>query len=129
MRPDENDDRAQILMVDDDEDLCTILSKNLDSIAAIHTEHTLAGALDYLRKNQPPLILLDNSLPDGWGIRFIVKFKQLNKDVRIILLTSDTTENLRSDCLSAGAMYFMCKPFSISGLKEVVNRLLTIPNH
>ena len=129
MSPDENENRAKILMVDDDKDLCTILSRNLHSIAAIHTEHTLAGALDYLRNNKPPLILLDNSLPDGFGIRFIKKFKQLNTDVRIILLTSDTTENLRSDSLSAGAMYFICKPFNISGLKEVVNRLLSFPNH
>jgi len=129
MRPDENNDKAKILMVDDDKDLCTILSKNLHSIASIHTEHTLAGALDYLRKNQPPLILLDNSLPDGWGIRFIQKFKQLNKDVRIVLLTSDTTENLRSDSLSAGAMYFICKPFNISGLKEVIKNLLAVPKH
>ena len=127
--PDENENKAKILMVDDDKDLCTILSRNLNSIASIHIEHTLAGALAYLRENKPPLILLDNTLPDGFGIRFIKKFKHLNKDVSIVLLTSDTTENLRNESLSAGAIFFICKPFNISGLQEIVKRLLSIPDH
>jgi two-component system OmpR family response regulator len=115
-----------ILIVDDDHDLCTILSRKLKSIARLHSEGTLAGCLDYLKKKKPTLMLLDNSLPDGFGISFLKKFSHLFKGIKIIVITSDSDKNLERDSLSAGAVFFLPKPFTIQAVTNTVKQALAI---
>jgi two-component system OmpR family response regulator len=121
-----NETFPTILIVDDDEDLCTILSRNLKDIARLHSEGTLAGCLNYLKKKKPALMLLDNSLPDGFGISFLKRFSHLFRDIKIIVITSDNDRNLRDDSLSAGAVYFLPKPFTIQAVTNTVKQALAI---
>jgi len=116
--------RKEILIVDDDKDLCTILSMNLKHIAPIHKVHSLDGAFRYLEENEPAVILLDNSLPDGYGIKHVKKIKELTREVKIIVITSDTEHSLQEESLSEGATHFMCKPFSASAFRNVVQQML-----
>lgn len=115
-----------ILIVDDDRDLCTILSRKLKSIARLHSEGTLAGCLDYLKKKKPTLMLLDNSLPDGFGISFLKKFSHLFKGIKVIVITSDTDKGLEGESLSAGAVFFLPKPFTIQTVTNTVKQALAI---
>ena len=115
-----------ILIVDDDPDLCTILYRNLKSIAKVHLEGNLSGCLEYLTKKTPSLILLDNNLPDGFGITFLKNFRYLFKDMKIIIITADTAEKLREESLSAGAVHFLCKPFTIRTITDTVKYVLGI---
>ena len=115
-----------ILIVDDDKDLCTILTRNLRGMASLHAEGSLAGCLEYMEKKKPSLLLLDNNLPDGFGIAFLKKFKHLFRGIKIILITSDTSESLRKEGMSAGAAYFLCKPFSIQSFLSTVQQVLAI---
>lgn len=117
-----------ILIVDDDMDLCTILALKLKGLATLHAEGTLAGCLDYLKDKKPSLLLLDNNLPDGLGITFLQKFKYLFRDVKIVLITSDTSEQLREDSLSAGAIQFLPKPFNIQAITNAVRQALSLTN-
>ncbi|HEY4064987.1 MAG TPA: response regulator [Puia sp.] len=121
-----NETYPTILIVDDDHDLCTILSRKLRNIAQLHSEGTLAGCLNYLKDVKPSLMLLDNSLPDGFGVSFLKKFSHLFKDIKIIVITSDTDKNLENDSLSAGAVYFLPKPFSIQTVTNTVKQALAI---
>jgi len=113
-----------ILIVDDDKDLCTILSLKLKGLASLHAEGSLAGCLEYMEKKKPSLLLLDNNLPDGFGIAFLKKFRHLFRGIKIILITSDTSESLRKEGLSAGAAFFLCKPFSIQSFVSTVKYVL-----
>jgi len=122
--PKEN--KKEILIVDDDEDLCTILSINLRAIAPIHHEHSLEGAMKYIEANHPSLVLLDNSLPDGYGVQHIARIKELNRQGKIILITSDTNKHLREESLSQGAQHFVCKPFSVNYFKDLVKKTMGI---
>jgi DNA-binding NtrC family response regulator len=115
-----------ILIVDDDDDLCIILSRKLKSIARLHSAGSLAGCLDYLKREKPTVMLLDNSLPDGFGISFLKRFSHLFKGIKIIVITSDTDKNLESDSLSAGAISFLPKPFSIQTVTNTVKQALAI---
>jgi two-component system, OmpR family, response regulator len=115
-----------ILIVDDDRDLCMILSRNLKNIAKLHSEGTLAGCLEYLKEKKPTLMLLDNSLPDGYGITFLKKYAHLFKGIKIIVITSDTDKHLQRDSLSAGAVYFLPKPFNIQTIVSTVEQALAV---
>ena len=115
-----------ILIVDDDADLCTILSIKLKGLARLHTESSLAGCLNYLKDKKPSLLLLDNNLPDGFGITFLQKFRYLFKDIKIVLITSDSSDHLREESLSAGAVQFLLKPFSIQAITSTIKQVLSV---
>ena len=111
---------CRILIVDDDDDLCRIMKAILRKEGPIHIEHTLNEAEDHVRQIDPTILFLDNNLPDGQGIDRIRVIKELCPQASIVLMTADTTPNLKELALSEGAIQFIAKPFSSNALHEVV---------
>ncbi|HSC40260.1 MAG TPA: response regulator, partial [Chitinophagaceae bacterium] len=62
----------KILIVEDEGDMCLLLNILLNG-KEMELDHvnSILGADEYLQKQQPSLIILDNKLPDGFGIDFI----------------------------------------------------------
>lgn len=108
----------EVLVIDDDNDLCRIIMAILK--CPVHVEHTLTNAENYLTGFKPLVVLLDNNLPDGKGIEFIKDILHVYPDVKIILMTSDTTEGLKEKAYHEGAVSFIAKPFKASLLNEVM---------
>lgn len=106
--------------MDDDDDLCRIMKAILRKEGPIHIEHTLNEAEDHVRQIDPTILFLDNNLPDGQGIDRIRVIKELCPQASIVLMTADTTPNLKELALSEGAIQFIAKPFSSNALHELV---------
>ena len=83
----------------------------------------LAAAKQYLDKEQPSVVILDNKLPDGLGIDFISFIKQKHPDVKIIMI-SGYSGNARNIALDSGADKFLEKPFTKENLYKSVKELL-----
>ncbi|MES1250176.1 MAG: response regulator [Chitinophaga rupis] len=111
----------EVLVIDDDNDLCSIITAILK--CPVHVEHSLTTAEIYLVGFKPLIILLDNNLPDGKGIEFIRAILSVYPDVKIILMTSDTSEGLKEKAIDEGAVSFIAKPFKASLLNEVVHSI------
>jgi len=84
----------KILIVDDEEDICYFLSRNLSRRGFLtSTSHTLREAEQQMDKNQPDILLLDNHLPDGRGLDFVVKINYKYPRVKVIMITAHRREN------------------------------------
>ncbi len=112
----------KILIVDDEEDICYFLSRNLSKRGFITTtSYSLAEAEKQLAITRPDILLLDNHLPDGRGIDFVSKINYKYPDLKIIMITAHDTPEDRSKAYSNGIKYFLSKPFSIATINQVVD--------
>ena len=83
---------------------------------------SLLSAQEYLEKNKPSLVILDNKLPDGFGVDFIPYIKKKYPSVKIIMISGFAS--VRDVALENGADMFFEKPFSLEKFDEAINRLL-----
>jgi response regulator of citrate/malate metabolism len=72
----------QLLVVDADEDFCTIFSNKLADIFIIQSVVSIAIAMEQVGKYIPDEMILDNYLPDGLGAKYVAKCKQTNTSVK-----------------------------------------------
>ncbi len=85
--------------------------------------NSLLDADEYLQKNKPGVIILDNKLPDGFGVDFISYAKKKYPPVKIIMISGFGTA--RDVALSNGADIFLEKPFSLEKLNEAIDKVFS----
>lgn len=117
-------DKYNILIVDDEEDLCEILGFNLESEGfAVETAHSAEEALKLLN-DEHDLILLDVMMEGMSGFKMAEKVrKERSLKTPIIFLTAKDTENDMLTGFSLGGDDYISKPFSI---KEVSARVKAV---
>src|SRR5688500_6306988 len=105
-------DLKKVLIVEDEGDMCLLLNILLNG-KEMELDHvkTLAAAEEYLQKEQPSVILLDNRLPDGFGIDFISFIKKNYPSIKIIMI-SGFDGSAKDVALHNGADIFLEKPFT-----------------
>ena len=84
---------------------------------------TIKESVDYLNNNNPDLIILDVSLPDGDGFDLYENFIQ-KKNIPVIFLTARDEESDVVKGLNLGAEDYMTKPFSTMELLVRVNKVI-----
>lgn len=113
----------KILVVDDDGQIGLVLDMILhESPYELDYVKDLLSADEYLKQNQPLAVILDNKLPDGYGIDFIVYLKQNYPSLKIIMISGFGLA--RQAALEIGADLFFEKPFNLDEFTEGMNRLL-----
>ena len=118
---------AQILIVEDEPKIADLLQKYLQNANyQTHWLNTGLGVGDWVRKEQPQLILLDLMLPGKDGLEVCKEVRQFSP-VPIIMLTARVEEIDRLLGLELGADDYICKPFSprevVARVKAVLRRL------
>lgn len=100
-----------ILVIDDDRDVCLVLSKFLSkNLYLVHTAFTGAEGLHQLRSNEYDLILCDYKLPDVTGIELLQRIKILNSTVAIIIITGYSDVKTAVETFRYGANDYITKP-------------------
>ena len=121
----EDTKKYNILVVDDEEDLCEILKFNLETEG--YTVETANSAEEALRKGitRFDLLLLDVMMDGMSGFALAHKLKSDPKTVSIpiIFLTAKDTENDTVTGFNLGADDYISKPFS---LREVMVRVRAV---
>ncbi|MHA4812234.1 response regulator [Flavitalea flava] len=114
----------KILVIEDEGDMCLLIDLLLDSKETeVDYVKTLAGAMEYLQKEQPSLIVLDNRLPDGFGVDFISYIKANHPSVKIVMISGVDLE-AQDVALEIGADTFLSKPFTRAQLQGTILNLL-----
>jgi DNA-binding response OmpR family regulator len=85
--------------------------------------NTLLSADEYLQKNKPALIILDNKLPDGYGVDFISYIRKKYPAIKIIMISG--FGSARDVAMANGADLFIEKPFSMNEVNEAIDKILT----
>ena len=117
----------KIIIVEDEDDIVTLLQYNLEREGFSVVSETNGGrALDVVAAEHPDLILLDWMLPENSGIDICRSIRESNdlRNIPIIMLTARGEEADKIEGLSIGADDYMTKPFSIPELIARIRALL-----
>jgi two-component system, OmpR family, response regulator len=115
----------KVLIIEDEGDMCLLLNILLNG-KEMELDHvkTLLAASDYLEKEQPEVIILDNKLPDGFGVDFISYIKKKFPNIRIIMI-SGFDGSVKDVAIENGADVYLEKPFTkdqlYSSIKDLLN--------
>ncbi|MDQ6758032.1 MAG: response regulator [Bacteroidota bacterium] len=114
----------KILIIEDEGDMCLLLNILLTG-KDMELDHVkdLLSAEEYLKKEQPSVVILDNKLPDGFGIDFISFIKKNYPTIKIIMI-SGYDGSAKDVALENGADTFLEKPFTRDQLFQSVAALM-----
>jgi DNA-binding response OmpR family regulator len=113
----------KLLVVEDEGQIGLVLNMILsDRNFDLDYVSSLLDAQEYLEKNKPSLVILDNKLPDGFGVDFISYIKKKYPSIKIIMISGFSTA--RDVALENGADMFLEKPFSMDKVNEAIDSVL-----
>lgn len=92
----------------------------VDYVDEIYEADSAETAIEIFKNNQIDIIIMDLGLPQMNGIDATKHIKSLNKDVKIIMLTSHNDEKEVLNSLKAGANAYCSKEINPQRLVEVV---------
>jgi two-component system, OmpR family, response regulator len=120
-----NEEEIKALIIDDDIDICWMLSEIL-RIKGIQVQHvsSLHGAKDILKTYDPFLILLDNKLPDGSGADFISYLYEGHPASKVIFITGYDEVTDLDPRANSSIIDIIYKPFTISKFRSVIDKAL-----
>ena len=117
----------QVLFLDDDREFLEALSDMFGVLSGgswkIHTANSPDAAAELLKSGEIKLLVADANMPVLDGIQFIGMMKRRYPALKMVMLTSDVTEEKRTAALDAGAELFIEKAQSPEGMKAVFTML------
>lgn len=118
----------KILIIEDEGEMCLVLNILLsdDDVELEHVKN-LSAAEEYLANEVPSLIILDNKLPDGFGVDYIARVKKKYPSVKIVMITG-YDRSAKDVAMENGADLFLEKPFTKQEILTAIRSLLNLPN-
>jgi len=123
----DQDGKPLLLLVDDVSANLQLLAAMLKDEYRLRTATSGKSALELLERDDlPELVLLDLMMPDISGIEVLRTMRQQarTRDVPVIIITADTTEQNQLEGLMQGAEDYLTKPVSAPILRARIKNLL-----
>ena len=118
---------AEILVIEDQVPIRTNLRRilTLEGFSVREAADGRAG-IECIQQALPDLVICDLMMPfvDGYGVLDALRADQRSATTPFLMLTASAEQEEAEVCLARGADAYLTKPFSVSGLLEVVRRLL-----
>ena len=113
----------KILVVEDEGEMRLVVDMVLNEKEfKLDYVNDLLSADEYLQKQKPSVMILDNKLPDGFGVDFIGYVKKKYPSIKIIMMSGFSS--VRDVALENGADIFFEKPFSLDEFNKAIDGLL-----
>jgi len=114
----------KVLVVEDEGEMRLVIDMILhDWKLDIDFTNSLIAADERIEKHKPSVIILDNKLPDGYGVDSIRYFKKKFPSVKIMMISGFPT--VGDVAIENGADAFLEKPFSLEDFNKVLDDLLS----
>ena len=106
-----------MLIVDDDGFFTASLSDFLVTRGyRVATAQSGKDGLRLFEQHRPPIVLLDQKLPDTGGIDVCRKILEIGLNTKVILMTAYATVPYAVEAMQAGAFDYLSKPFELDEL-------------
>jgi len=119
------DSKSQVLVVDDDQSICDIVSRMLEHLGhdpvAVNSGQS---AVDECQRRDYDLVLLDVSMPNMSGEQVYQTLRNNVDDLPVVFMTGYRTEELASSFGADQAVGFLSKPFPLAELRTTMDALL-----
>ena len=116
---------SKVLVVDDSGLARRTLRQFLEEMG--HTVEEASDGPQGLERyflNRHDLVVLDMVMEGMYGLEVLMKFKQINPDVRVIVVTADIQTTTQAEVRAGGASGLINKPVSREELAAVVGSVL-----
>jgi len=117
--------KANILVVDDQDSIRHFVSRSLeDEGYSVQVTGSVRETRQVLDQDMPDVAILDLKLPDGTGLELLREIKRVQPEVSVIMMTAFGELETAVEAMSAGAFWFVKKPFQNEELLALVARAL-----
>ena len=117
--------KANVLVVDDQDSIRHFVSQALeDDGYTVVTAATVREAREAIERDMPDLAFLDLKLPDGTGLELLREIKRVQPEVPVVLMTAFGELETAVEAMSAGAFWFVKKPFQNEELLALAQRAM-----
>ena len=122
------EEKARILIVDDNEDMRDYLQRLLERHYYIETAANGKQALEKMHKHPPELIISDVMMPEMDGIELLhhIKQNEATHSLPVILVSARAGEEAKIEGYDIGADDYLTKPFSARELQARVRAQIRI---
>ena len=117
-----------VLIADDDRSIRTVLTQALGrSGYQVRTTSNAATLWRWVEEGEGDLVITDVVMPDENGLDLIPRIKRLRPDLRVVVMSAQSTLMTAVKATQRGAFEYLPKPFDLKELLAVVARALAIP--
>ncbi len=117
--------QLNILVVDDDLEVCEFLQAFLDSEGyQVHTLIDPTQALDELREAEYHVVILDLIMPKLSGIELLDQIRNIDSDIAVIVLTGKPSVDSATESIALEVSAYITKPVSTTELRETLDRVI-----
>ena len=112
--------KINILIIDDEKDLCLLLSNILTSrVYDVVMKHLLEEGLQEVTDMRPDWVILDNNLPDGLGWTKVAWIRENSPESRIIKVSADPESIHDTDYKT---VFYLVKPLKFNSILDILQQ-------
>lgn len=115
----------KIFVVDDSLIMRRNITKMIESLGHIVVGEAKDGheAIALYRKLAPDLVTMDITMPEMDGLSAVKELKKIDKEAKIIMVTSHGQEEMVIDAIRSGASGYLLKPINITKLRDSIRKV------
>ena len=111
MSTDNAADKPSLLLVDDDETFCRVLSAAFERRGfTVSVAHTVVEGLATAEKEFPEFAVIDLKMPGPSGLELVKKLKEHDPHTKIVVLTGYASVATAVEAIKLGATHYLAKP-------------------
>jgi len=117
-----------VLVADDDRSIRTVLTQALGrSGYQVRTTSNAATLWRWVEEGEGDLVITDVVMPDENGLDLIPRIRRIRPDLRVVVMSAQSTLMTAVKAAQRGAFEYLPKPFDLQELLAVVSRALMAP--
>ncbi|MBO9130096.1 response regulator [Bacillus sp. 165] len=118
---------GKILIVDDQYGIRILLNEVFQK-EGYQTYQAANGfqAIDIVKKDRPDLVILDMKIPGMDGLEILKRVKEIDKDIKVILMTAYGELDMIQEAKDLGALSHFAKPFDIDEIRKAVRNEVAV---
>ena len=118
-----------VLIADDDRSIRTVLTQALGrSGYQVRCTGNAATLWRWVEDGEGDLVITDVVMPDENGLDLIPRIRRVRPDLRVVVMSAQSTLMTAVKAAQRGAFEYLPKPFDLQELLSVVGRALAVPN-
>ena len=125
----DHDEKATLLLVDDDEDFLNVLAIAMRKRGFTVSLANSAESAFELAKNDPPeFAVVDLKMSGNSGLVLVRQLASLQAGTKIVVLTGYASITTAVEAIKLGATHYLAKPVGLEQLRALVKSALSLPD-
>ena len=114
----------RVLVADDSSTMRKIILRSLQAVGVSDTGEAADGveAVSMFAQGGFDMVLTDWNMPGKNGLEVVQEIRQTNKDVPIIMVTTEAEKSRVLEAIQAGVSDYLVKPFTADTLREKLEK-------